>query len=465
MHISSRSHLTAGIAALGVGALALAPIQPLPGHTAALAPQRVVENLAVELTAAVDPITLWVETLQTTGANIGKLFEFYLERPFPLLQTIGANLGTYFEELGNGNAGLIPGQIWGNIQKFFLAPWDPGTCATDPCSDPALYEGDYISNVPITNEFILGRFSQRELYQTLPLVLADDPDLLTTLAPLLGFAATTYSGQLAGLVGPLLAPLVVLTRSFTAIGEYFEAGDVQSAIFEILNIPANLFNGVMNGAGYLDLTGVVNAIQPLPDTIKAIGLNLGGLVSPPVPFEGTLAEPTALNGGVLFDNIAVDAAVDLGFASVEVKSPGLPVSWFGSVIGLGQFLGDQLLVTPPAPPPVAEAETAKLAAPVDVAPPALTEAPAEDAAPADEVAADEVAVDEVAADEAATDDLAVDALDEQTAADLEAAEVAAADEAAVEAAEDEPAATPGADESDDTGSRAGDSRRGASDAD
>jgi hypothetical protein len=144
---------------------------------------------------------------------------------------------------------------------------------------------------------------------------------------------------------------------------------------------------------------VVNAIQPLPDTIKAIGLNLGGLVSPPVPVEGTLEEPTALNGGTLFDNIAVDAEVDLGF-KVEVKSPGLPVSWFGSVIGLGQFLGEELVVTPPAPPPVAEAEAAKLAAPVDVAPPALTEAPADEAAtpaidvpaPAEEVV-DSVVVD------------------------------------------------------------------------
>jgi len=449
MHVTSRSYLTAGIAALGAGALTLAPIQPIPDQMS-LAPQRVVGNLAVELTAAVDPITLWVETLETTGANIGKLFEFYLEKPFPILQTIGANIGTYFDELADGNAGVIPEQIWGNVQKFFLAPWDPGTCATDPCGDPAFYDGDYISNVPITNELpFVGAFSQQQLYQTLPLALADDPDLLTNLAPLLGFAATIYSGQLSGLVGPLLAPLAVLTRSFTAIGVYFEAGDVQSAILELINIPANLFNGVMNGAGYLDLTGVVNAIQPLPDTIKAIGLNLGGLVSPPVPVEGTLEEPTALNGGTLFDNIAVDAEVDLGF-KVEVKSPGLPVSWFGSVIGLGQFLGEELVVTPPAPPPVAEAEAAKLAAPVDVAPPALTEAPADEAAtpvvdvpaPAEEVAS--VVVDEVADEAEAPADVADVADDPEPAASVDSDDDG---------------------DSGDRGSRASNSRRGAGSAD
>ncbi len=458
MHISSRSYLTAGLAVLGVGAVALAPVQPIPSQIA-LAPQRVVENLAVDLTAAVDPITLWVETLQTTGANIGKLFEFYLEKPFPILQTIGANIGTYFEELGNGNAGAIPEQIWGNVEKFFLAPWDPGTCATDPCGDPAFYDGDYISNVPITNELpFVGKFSQQQLYQTLPLALADDPDLLTTLAPLLGFAATIYSGQLSGLIGPLLAPLAVLTRSFTAIGEYFEAGDVQSAIFELINIPANLFNGVMNGAGYLDLTGVVNAIQPLPDTIKAIGLNLGGLVSPPVPVEGTLENPTALNGGTLFDNIAIDAEVDLGF-KVEVTSPGLPVSWFGSVIGLGQFLGDQLVVTPLTPPTVAEAEAVAPAAPVDVTPLAL-EAPADEAAP--------VVVDVPAPAEEAAPVVVAEVADESDSVVVDIPEVEATAEVAEVADDPEPAASVGSDDADDSGdsrSRASDSRRGAGSAD
>ncbi len=351
MELSARSYLAAGVAAAGVGALALAPIQPIPNRIA-LAPEKAVSTLAVNLAATIDPITPWVDTLKLTGANIKALLDFYLQQPIPLIKTISANIGTYISELPDFNT--ILNQIATNASTFFYAPWSPGTCATDPCGDPAFYNGDYISDVPITNKipFIAPKgFSQRGLYELLPAILPAEQ--AATLAPLLAFAANHYSGQVAGLLGPLLAPLVVLTRSFTAIGEAFQAGDVTAAINELINIPANVTNGVLNGAGYVDLTAVVNNIQPLPPEIKSIGLNLGGLVSPPVPFEGTLDAPTALSGGVLFDNIATEAAA-LG---VTVTTPGLPVSWFGSVIGLGQFLGDQMLVTPPATAPAKVAAT------------------------------------------------------------------------------------------------------------
>ena len=371
MHVTYRSYLTAGVAALGAGAIALTPVQPIPNHLA-VAQDKAVATLAVNLASTIDPITPWVDTFKLTVENVTKLAEFYLEKPFPLLQTIGANIGTYIQELPDFQT--IFGQITNNINTFFYAPWSPGACATDPCGDPAFYQGDFVSNVPITNKLpVFGQFSQRQLYALLPAVLPAEE--AATLAPLLALAGNHWSGQLAGLVGPLLAPVIVLTRSFTAIGEFFQKGDVTGAINELINIPANVTNGVLNGAGYLDLTGVVEAIQPLPDTIKSIGLNLGGLVSPPVPFEGTLDAPTALNGGTLFDNIAVEAEA-LG---LTVKSPGLPVSWFGSVIGLGQFLSEAMLVPPPTAPTAAVRAAATEAAPVvaEVANPDVADTPAE----------------------------------------------------------------------------------------
>jgi hypothetical protein len=48
----------------------------------------------------------------------------------------------------------------------------------------------------------------------------------------------------------LLAPVIELTRSFTAIGAFFEAGDVTGAINELINIPANVTNAVLNGGGF-----------------------------------------------------------------------------------------------------------------------------------------------------------------------------------------------------------------------
>ena len=366
MELSARSMLTAGIATLGVGAIALAPVHPVPNQLA-LAPEKAVSTLAVTLASTIDPITPWVDTIKLSLANTQKLLNFYLEQPLPLLTTISKNIGTYIKELPD--VSLIASQILGNVQTFFKAPWDAGAT-----NDQGNYIGEYISAAQVTSTVPLGiPISQQFAFNLLPSVLGD---AYTTLKPIIDFTANHYSGQVVGLIGPLLAPLVQLTRSFTAIGQYVQDGDVTGAINELINIPANVTNAVLNGAGYLDLTGVVNSISPLPPEVTSIGLNLGGVISPPVPAEGTVDEPTALNGGVAFDSLAASIAYRLPpfGPTVRVDDPGIPVSWMSSVIGLGQFLGDQMLITPPA------AAQAKAAAAAQAAPKAVeaavVEAPA-----------------------------------------------------------------------------------------
>ncbi len=384
MHVSPRSYLTAGVAALGAGAIALTPVQPIPNHVA-LAQNRAVSDLAVTLASTIDPITPWVDTFRLSAANIKQLFDFYVQKPFPLAQTTSANTMTYFQELTNGNANLIPGQIWNNVQTFFQAPWSAGAT-----NDDGNYVGEYISGVPVTATAPLGiPISQQFAFNLLPGVLGD---AYTQLKPVIDFTATHYSGQAIGLIAPLLAPLVQLTRSFTTVGQYFQDGDVIGAINELINIPADVTNAVLNGAGYLDLTGVVNAISPLPKEVTSIGLNLGGLISPGVPADGTIEAPTAWAGGTAFDSLAADISYRLPpfGPTVRVNDPGIPVSWVGSAIGLGQFLGQELLVTPPPAPvqavaPAAAATPAVVAetpaAIVNDAPAAMEAAPVETPAP------------------------------------------------------------------------------------
>lgn len=469
MPITTRSYFASGVAALGAGAMALSSIQPLPNH-AALTPERV-DNLAVALASTIDPITPWVETFQTAAANVEALSNFYAAKPFPILQTIGANIGTYLDEAMNGNAGLIADQIGNNIQTFFEAPWNAGAC--NPCGDPTTdppqlptYTGEYISNVKILETTVALKFGQRFLFTNLPAALGEQYPALKSIVD---FTATYYSGQLIGLLAPVLAPIVSLTRSFSAVGEFFQAGDVTGAINELINVPANLVNAVLNGAGYLDLTEVVNAIQPLPEAIKSIGLNLGGLISPPVPTAGELDAPTAFNGGVLFDSLAVDGEAEVDFfgvpVTVGITSPGLPVSWVGSAMGLGQFLGEQLLVTPPPPPPVGSADAGKLATPMDSAPPALREAAADDA--------DTEVTSAVVDDTAVTEDAApVTDVEMPDATVSENADLAVVDIPEVEAPAGfagntaaEPATSVGSHHSGDSGSRATHSHRGTGTAD
>jgi hypothetical protein len=451
-----------------VGAIALTPVAPIPNQVA-LAPQRVISELGVALASSIDPITPWVDTIETSVANIGALFNFYASNPlytsplgltgnfsavFPLLQTIIANQITYIDELFNGNAALIPGQIWNNVQTFFQAPWNPG--AIDP--DSGNYVGEYVSQTVVTNATIGGvptlPINQQFAFQLLPAVLGDS---FTGLKPIIDFTATYYSGQLVGLLGPVFAPLIELTRSFTAIGQFFQEGDVIGAINELINIPANVTNAVLNGGGVLDLTGVAGAITELPPEVKSIGLNLGGLISPPVPQNGSLlpdgTAPTAFNGGVMFDTVAAEIDYKLSplGPTAKVNDPGIPVSWIGAAVGLGQFLSDQMLVTPPAPPPpgaVVESEAVEAApvvAEVEAAPAAL------------EAEVTEVA--EVADVADVADDVAEDAA--PAVADIPEVEAAPAEVADDPASE--PAGSAGSDDSGDTGSRSSDSRRGAND--
>ncbi|MEI6254984.1 MAG: hypothetical protein WCP30_19500, partial [Mycobacteriaceae bacterium] len=203
MHVTYRSYLTAGVAALGAGAIALSPVQPIPNQLAP-AQERAIASLSVSLAAQIDPIQAWKDTLALAQANIAEVQAYKASRPLPLLTTIQANLQTYAAALPNTQ--FIVDSIKNNINIFLYAPWSPGPCASNPCSDPAFYQGINISNVPITNSTPIGPLSQRQLYQLLPVVLP--PADAAALAPLLALAGNTWSGQLAAVIGMLGGPVV-----------------------------------------------------------------------------------------------------------------------------------------------------------------------------------------------------------------------------------------------------------------
>ncbi len=465
MNVTPRSYLTAGIAVLGAGAIAVAPVQPIPTQ-AALDSHRVVSDLGIDLLASsIDPITPWVTAFETAFANIQTLGKLNEQNPFPLLKTIGANIATYFEELTTGNAGVIPEQIWGNIQTFFQAPWDPGTGVEIPYTDDPTFAafGEYASDTEPAGgqrpSAVAGFVVQAAVGQWAAGCEDDDSCSFKPLIPITNFLATPYSGQLVALVGTLISPFVQLVKSFTAVGEFFQAGDVIGAINELINIPANMTNAFLNGAGFLDLTGLVDAIVP-DSPLDRVGINLGGLLNV-MPQDGTVSDPnkppTVWSGGVGIDSLSVGEPGAFDYAS------GIPNGLLGANIGLGQFLADKLLVTPPAAPTQAAAdpEAAKLAAPVDVpAAPVVVD----DAAPAVVEVAEPVAEsDPVVVEEAAEVDAAVvEAEAEAAAPDIDVAEIEAAEAEVPAAAEDNAsAAATGSDDSGDTGSRATDSRRGA----
>jgi len=406
--IGARSYLTAGIAAIGVGAIVLAPVQAIPDQAAPV-PHRVVSDVGAMLAASFDPITPWVDTITASIDNIAALIGFAFETPFPVLQTVVANLGTYLGELTSGNAGLIPGQIFGNIQKLFTAPFNPGEVQTFPIgpigsdNEVTIPDGTYLSATLLdgnTPETLNGTLNQFIVTGTVlePACVADgECGIWPTVAAATTFLNSYGSGVLLGLLGPVLSPVAALVNSATALVAAISDGDFIGAVNELVNIPANVVNGFLNGA-LLNLTPILAALglaESLP--VDAIGFRLGGLLTGPVPLNGSLIDaenrPTEFSGGTGLDATYVTQG--------GISFPGLPVGPIGSLIGMGQFLGEQLVVTPPEAP-AAQTAAAVEAAPVEAAPvkAAAVDAPAAvaESAPAEPAVAEVAPVSVPAAD-------------------------------------------------------------------
>ena len=98
-------------------------------------------------------------------------------------------------------------------------------------------------------------------------------------APVWRFTESFGSGVLMGAVGLAISPVVSLVNSFKAFGADLKAKQFLSAVYDIVNIPANMTNAFFNGAGFLDLSKVVEKFAEVSlGAIGKLGLNLGGLL-------------------------------------------------------------------------------------------------------------------------------------------------------------------------------------------
>ena len=329
---ATRPSLSAGIAALGAGAIALSAIAPLPGH-AAPAPEPSVRALAVDLAAVIDPITPWVTTIKTSLQNLGALPVLYLQQPFPILTTMVRNQLTYLKELPD--IGLIASQMWGNVKTFLTAPWQ---AAPELISDSLVTS---IAGFPISQQTVYG------------FLLEDAPDQLD---PLIQFTASPVSGILLGALGPVVSPLIQVGQSLAAARTFLKSGNLLQALNELINIPAKATNAFLNGGKYLDLTKLAPKLGiTLPPQVTTIGFNMGGLlnVSPrayePPTIPGSDLHP--YGGGVAFDAVAAQLEQPtLGLrnqdgSTATVIDPGWPVGTLGPVIGMGQAIADEMLVS------------------------------------------------------------------------------------------------------------------------
>lgn len=328
MHVAPRSYLTAAVAALSAGAIALTPVQPLPAGSDL--PPALRSAVAVDLAAAIDPFTPWIDTIQAAADNISGLVNTWAEQPLPVVQQVGANLGTYLAELPA--IGTIVGQAIANVGNAVGAPFAVDLNTLDPA-----HTGVY--------------------------------NLLPSLAPgapqgLVDFLTTSVSGLLIGLIGPVLSPVLALGSSIRSAVGALQTSDWAAAVNELINIPAVMVNAFLNGGPTIDVTSLVSSTIPLspPAVLNSATITLGGLLSQGASIFNALALSVRVSQSQLIPPLVVPA--------------GPPAGVFGSLIAMTNAIAGAIVVTPPvqaasrarsaaaeAGPDAASARTAEAAAP------------------------------------------------------------------------------------------------------
>ncbi len=240
-----RPCLSAGIALVGAGVIAVAPISPPPTAS-------VVASPAVQLTAIPSPLQLYPQVLETSLANVEAQFEDYFSEPFPI---IGATLENYAQAFEDAVTALQ----FGRSDEFFVSV-------------------------------------ARIVLQPLRSIVLSTGGLLYEI----------YGGLAENLFGAAIGPLLNgIAATGLAIADVFEAittFDVIGLVNAVINVPARIIDGVLNGVpgtsfGSIDnLPGLLTPRFARPFSSGLITLlirldhNMGRAITPFSPFP-----PSAIN--------------------------------------------------------------------------------------------------------------------------------------------------------------------------
>lgn len=310
-----RSTVTEGAALLTAGAIALSPmvIAPAAEHLPALR----MSSVATTLTASANPISTWVDVLNTTFANISALGTVVQGDPSPILDQLVKNqLGyaqTIASALSQAGGGLVAGIT--SIPQALLTAGEQLAAGQISAATQTVFQAGLglilapaISLLPVFN--IPGQIAQNfaNVLTALPNALL--PIGLAALSPIAGVvAAVGDTGQ--------------------AVYDALSAGNITAALGAIVNAPAVITNAFLNGyppqftTGILSVgsdfsAGLVNALLNVRDTIaQALG------APAPVPLSAAAAAAVPASPA-LKSTVTVTTAAPTAAAETEAEAADTP---------------------------------------------------------------------------------------------------------------------------------------------
>jgi len=238
MEGAARSYLVAGIGVIGAGAIALAPVSPVvPADLQAAAAKAASQAQQVQLSAAVNPLEVYLDLFQTTGGNIGALVERVLESPAPILRQVLLNQLAIAEE-------LLPalqaagGAFFENLQ----------TIAAPAIQDAfeAIAAGNFnaAANDVVTALFQPALFAALELLPALETAI--QAPIQNMLAVSQQFQTITALGAL-GLLAPFSSSIYATGQALQNIADAASSGDLIGVAAAFIAAPGIVIGGFVNG--------------------------------------------------------------------------------------------------------------------------------------------------------------------------------------------------------------------------
>lgn len=250
MDITVRSYLTAGVALAGAGVIAIAPtVAPPPPTVAAAAP---LTSIAVDLSAAVNPIQAWVNVFTGAAENLGGLGSAWLQDPFPLLRQALINGLGYGGTLVSAVGGAVDGalQYLDFSNEFSL--WSQLGDAVEQ-----LFQGEIAAAFnSLTDALVTGPIFNIG-FPIFTSGLLDVPAKITqNVANLVKtlFNLETMLPLVLGAVAPVMGSLAATGETLQAAFDSLMEGKLIDSVINLINLPAVVIGAALNGFTKFDGT-------------------------------------------------------------------------------------------------------------------------------------------------------------------------------------------------------------------
>ncbi|WP_235733844.1 hypothetical protein [Mycolicibacterium austroafricanum] len=206
----------------------------------------------MELSAAVNPITAWVDVFAGAATNLGGLGNAVLEDPFPLLRQALENVLGYGGTLVSATTGAITGAL-----EFISFDNTTGLWAQLRTAATQLFEGNIADALnTLSDGLILGPLFNIGL-PVLTSGLLEIPGKIAENVATLVKTLTSLDTMLPvvlGALAPVMGSIAATGETLQAAFDSFRQGDLIDAVVTLINLPATVVGAVLNGYTKADET-------------------------------------------------------------------------------------------------------------------------------------------------------------------------------------------------------------------